>query len=246
MFRGPSRGRVLFLGSILVPVLGCSSTREDSLPFAKPESPAIEAPVTYAGMLPCADCPGIDTTLTLLADNSFRLREAYRDRFTIEHDIGRWAIEENGSLALRGESEPRRFRIVGQSSLELLDLSGKPMGSPEGHTLSRASQVDWIRDMMPMRGTYTYRADAGRFTECRSGAVHPVAPMGANAQLETAYSEARRDLGVPLLVDFMGHFELLPAMDGDKQVEHVVVDVFQRVERDATCDDPAPLKPRKK
>ncbi len=96
-----------------------------------------------------------------------------------------------------------------------------------------------------MHGTYATMADAGRFTECRSGAVLPIAPTGANAQLETAYAGARREPGVPLLVDFMGHFEELPAMEGDRPIEHVVVDVFQRVERDATCDDPSPLYPRK-
>ncbi len=112
-------------------VLGCSSSREDSLSFAKSDPPAIKAPVTYAGVLPCADCPGIDTTLTLLEDGTFRLREAYRDRPAIEHDLGRWTIEENGHLALRGEVG-RSFRIGGDS-LELLDRSGAPIASRAPH-----------------------------------------------------------------------------------------------------------------
>ncbi|HEU5179317.1 MAG TPA: copper resistance protein NlpE N-terminal domain-containing protein [Candidatus Polarisedimenticolia bacterium] len=246
MPRAASPSPLLLLGFIAL-VLGCSSSREDTQFFAKSgssDSPAIEAPVTYAGVLPCAGCPGIDTTLTLLEDGTFRLREAYRDRPAIDHDLGRWTIEESGHLALRGETG-RSFRIVGGYFLELLDKSGAPIASQAPHLLSRAAQVDRIRDMMPMRGTYSTMADAGRFTECRSGAALPVAPTGAHAQLETAYAGARRDPGVPLLVDFMGHFEELPAMEGERQIEHVVVDVFQRVERDATCDEPSPLYPRK-
>ena len=248
MIAGSRPGSVFLLGSILV-ALGCSASREDSFSFTKSgvtkSGPgAIEAPVTYAGTLPCADCPGIDTTVTLLEDGTFRLRQAHRDRPTIQHDLGRWTIEENGHLSLHGE-EGRLFRIAGGTVLEMLDRSGAPIASQAPHVLSRVAQVDRIRDVMPMRGTYAYMADAGRFTECRTGTVLPVAQLGANAQLETAYAEARRDPGVPLLVDFMGHFEELPAMEGDRQIEHVVVDVFQRVERDATCDDPSPLYPRK-
>jgi copper homeostasis protein (lipoprotein) len=235
----------LLLGSLLAFSVACPASREDPLSSTKPQTPAIEAPVTYTGVLPCADCPGIDTTLTLLPDHTYRLRAAYRDRPAILHDLGRWIIEETGSLALRGGYESRLFRIVGRDSLEQLDRSGAPIPSQAPHSLGRAAQIDRIRDVMPMRGTYAYMADAGRFTDCRSGAVFPVAQVEANAQLEAAYAEARRDPGVPLLVDFMGHFEELPAMEGNRRIEHVVVDVFQQVERDATCNDPWPSNPGK-
>jgi NlpE N-terminal domain len=36
----------------------------------------VEAPATYAGTLPCANCPGIEWTLTLLDDGSSRARRA--------------------------------------------------------------------------------------------------------------------------------------------------------------------------
>lgn len=35
---------------------------------------------TYAGTLPCADCPGIETHLTLQDDGSYRLTTRYIDR----------------------------------------------------------------------------------------------------------------------------------------------------------------------
>lgn len=34
----------------------------------------------YAGLLPCADCPGIETTLTINPDNSFEISQVYIDR----------------------------------------------------------------------------------------------------------------------------------------------------------------------
>ena len=32
-------------------------------------------PATYSGKLPCADCPGIQLTVTLLPDSTYRLRQ---------------------------------------------------------------------------------------------------------------------------------------------------------------------------
>jgi len=52
------------------------------------------APATHAGTLPCADCPGIEWTLTVLDDGTYRLRRVYLDakdgRDLAFIDIGRW------------------------------------------------------------------------------------------------------------------------------------------------------------
>ncbi|WP_010663634.1 META domain-containing protein [Marinilabilia salmonicolor] len=37
----------------------------------------------YAGLLPCADCPGIETTLTINPDNSFEISQVYIDRDSV-------------------------------------------------------------------------------------------------------------------------------------------------------------------
>ena len=52
---------------------------------------------TYKGVLPAADCPGIETTLTLNADNTFALHQVYIDQkdgtfdekgtYTVEEDL---------------------------------------------------------------------------------------------------------------------------------------------------------------
>ncbi|HET7564897.1 MAG TPA: copper resistance protein NlpE, partial [Gemmatimonadaceae bacterium] len=66
------------------------------------EARGIVAPATYTGELPCADCPGIQLTATLLPDSTFRLRRVYQGRPTVVHDLGRWSVEENGTqLVLR-------------------------------------------------------------------------------------------------------------------------------------------------
>ena len=198
------------------------------------------APATYTGEVPCADCPGIRLTVTLFADSTFRLRQVYEDRKVVFYTLGRWSLEENGTRLLLsgGAKREQRFQIAGADSLHLLDSLGRPIQSLFSYSLVRAAAVDPVRDTMRLRGTYIYMADAGRFTECLSGSAFPVAQVGANAALERAYGGARTAPGAPLLVVFRGHFEERPAMEGDRLLQHLVVDSLERVGPGASCDQP--------
>jgi len=197
------------------------------------------APATYTGRVPCADCPGIRLTVTLLPDSTFRLRQVYEDRKAVFYTLGRWSVEENRTLLLSGGAKrEQRFQIVGADSLRMLDGVGRPIQSLFNYSLVRAGGVDPVSDTMRLRGTYTYMADAGRFTECLSGSAFPVAQAGANAALERAYGGARTGPGAPLLVVFRGHFEERPAMEGDRLLQHVVVDSVERVGPGASCEEP--------
>jgi copper homeostasis protein (lipoprotein) len=209
---------------------GCTSSPKRSaspVPVGR-----IAAPVTYTGRLPwpCADCPGIHPTLTLFPDSTFRLRQVYRERSTVFHHLGLWSVEEKDKrLVLRsGRGAPQLFQIVGTDSLRLVDTLGQPIGTELNYWLVRSPQVDPVRDTMTLRGTYTYMADAGRFTECGSGLSFPVAQVGANADLERAYLGARAQPGGPVLVSFHGHFEERRPLEGAR-LEHVVVNRFDRV-----------------
>jgi copper homeostasis protein (lipoprotein) len=228
---------------------GCASGMQESEPVrirlesskkAKPAARTFGPPATYSGRLPCADCPGIQLTLTLLSDSTFRLRQAYQERPTVLHQLGRWSVDSTRTqLTLQGRpASSYRFRIVGADSLRLLDSQGNPVQSPLNYTLARAAKVDPIRDTMALRGTYVYLADAGRFTECGSGSSYPVAQAGDNANLERAYGESRSEPGAPVLATFRGHFELQPAAEGDKRLEYVVVDSVGQVQAGGACEEP--------
>jgi copper homeostasis protein (lipoprotein) len=199
-------------------------------------------PATFTGTLPCADCPGIALTLTLLADGTFRLREVYQERPAVFRDRGRWALADNGArLLLRGGTEgPRQFAVLGPDSLEMLDTQGRAVPSQAGSTLARAAELDWVRDTMRLLGTYTYMADAGRFTDCLTGKSYPVAQVGANAALEGAYGEAVGEPSGPLLILVTGHFEERESMEPGRREEHVVVDQVRRVGPETSCKRPMP------
>jgi copper homeostasis protein (lipoprotein) len=101
------------------------------------------APATYTGRLPCADCPGIRLTVTLLPDSTYRLRQVYEERPAVYHQVGRWSVDEKGTrlILVSGASPAQRFQIVGLDSLRLLDSEGNPIKSPANHGLGRLAQV---------------------------------------------------------------------------------------------------------
>src|SRR5262245_40061577 len=133
----------------VVLVSGCASGMQESEPVrirleskkqSKPAAHTFGPPATYIGRLRCADRPGIQLTLTLLSDSTFRLRQAYQERPTVVHQLGRWSVDQTRTqLTLDGGSAPTyRFQIVGADSLRLLDSQGNPVQSSLNYTLARA------------------------------------------------------------------------------------------------------------
>jgi len=80
---------------------------------------------TYEGVLPCADCPGIKTRLTLQIDGRFELSTQYLDRqVTPQTASGRFSWNAAGStitLDAAGAGQPFR---VGEGRLLQLNRDG--------------------------------------------------------------------------------------------------------------------------
>jgi len=84
---------------------------------------------TYEGVLPCADCPGIRTTLTLRSDDSFELSSVYLERQVpprTERGQFTWAAGGN-AITLDARAGGQQF-AVGEGSLTQLDMNGAPSG----------------------------------------------------------------------------------------------------------------------
>src|SRR5574341_322403 len=172
---------------------------------AAPQSAASIAwfilPATFSGVLPCADCSGIRYTLNLFPDRVFYLRETYLAKGEGEgdsfYDLGSWSFSEDGkTLTLKGGREaPLLFSAKSPEVLRKLDLDGHEIESALNYNLTRAGQFEFFKVNAFVRGMYSYMADAGIFTECRTGKKFPVAQEGDNAALEAAYLKARQQPG---------------------------------------------------
>ena len=100
---------------------------------------------TFAGTLPCADCPGIDTRLELAADGTYTITESYQERsapalkgdgtWTVEDDSRRLRLDPNSK-----SDNDRLFSILSQDEIRQLDLEGKPIDSTLPYNLRRSAQ----------------------------------------------------------------------------------------------------------
>ena len=80
-----------------------SLTLAASTPLHAAPTFPLPLPASYAGTLPCADCPGIDTRLNLLPDGQFQLRMTYQERPGSGFDqIGLWTTEKDKSKTFKG------------------------------------------------------------------------------------------------------------------------------------------------
>ena len=98
----------------------------------------------FSGTLPCADCPGIDTTISLKPDGSYAVHEVYQGKAGGFDGDGTWTAEENGKrirLDPNSKSEQDRlFTVKSNDELETLDMEGKPIDTAAPHSLKRATK----------------------------------------------------------------------------------------------------------
>lgn len=98
---------------------------------------------TYAGILPCADCSGIDTEITLNPDNTFTLIEFYLSK---ESDLylteGAWKLSpDKGYITLVSSDEKQNplniyYTLKGRDLLKL-DINARPIESNLNYYLRR-------------------------------------------------------------------------------------------------------------
>ncbi|MCI4567274.1 copper resistance protein NlpE [Lysobacter sp. CFH 32150] len=98
----------------------------------------------FVGMLPCADCPGIDTRVTLNADGTFTLLETYQDRKVKTTPVdGTWSVEaDDKHIRLDPNSkaeDDRLYEILSNDEIRLLDQEGKHIESDLPYNLKRGT-----------------------------------------------------------------------------------------------------------
>jgi len=242
-------GRLLFTTDQVYPVLTRAQGQEVELLLRRtgggpPASRApLQLPATFAGNLPCADCPGQRLVLTLFPDQSYRLRRTYlgvnKGADEDFHELGRWhQSEDDGDrVVLHGGSKGgNRYRLVSPERLRLLDSEGHDIDSALNYDLERQAEIDLLPGPMQLRGLYAYMADAAIFNECRTGKRYPVSLEAAHIDMEQAYLGLAKDNpGAPLLATLEGRFEQRLTEPGVGPREHLIVERFDRFWPGETC-----------
>ena len=106
---------------------------------------ALDWPGTYTGTLPCADCEGIRTTVTLNDDGNFERELIYLGQTAAPiRETGRFSWNEAGSIVtLDLSGDASQMYQVGENQLFHLDRAGKRVeGDLAGHYILRQAVHD--------------------------------------------------------------------------------------------------------
>ncbi len=105
------------------------------------KSPLQDLPATFAGTMPCADCPGIRYRLELKQDHSFTSSMTYEDRNASFEDVGTWELANDGGVLVLhgGHNSTSKFKLVDSDTLRQLDGDGNEIQSKLNYDLKRST-----------------------------------------------------------------------------------------------------------
>lgn len=199
----------------------------------------LELPATFAGTLPCADCPGVRHRLNLWPDGVFHLQRTWLARGGSASDIGRWRKDpaRDAILLHRARGMPLQFSVEGPRTLRRLDAQGGFIESELPYELTSDGSLTPLELDLSLRGMFTYLADAPRLEECLTGRSYPVAMEGDYIALERAYLATEKPApGAPILAAFDGRLTERPAMEGSRNIPTVVVERHVGLFPDQSCE----------
>lgn len=219
--------------SALFVLMGCHNRAE--MEVLEPTQAEAFKPMqqSWRGVLPCADCEGIETSLFLEKDGTWVMNQHYQGAKAPSTfaSYGTWARTADKLVLTDTAGEKRYFRAKGEG-LEMLDMQGNPIVSQFNYTLAPITAA-LPATPMAMRGMYFYMADAAIFTDCATGKKVSVAN---NAQLERDYAAARGNDTKPVLLTVDGHFMLQANPDSGEKIKTLVPDRDARFEAGKNCD----------
>lgn len=219
--------------SALFVLMGCNNRAE--MEVLEPTQAEALKPMqqSWRGVLPCADCEGIETSLFLEKDGTWVMNQHYQGAKAPSTfaSYGTWARTADKLVLTDTAGEKRYFRAKGEG-LEILDMQGNPIVSQFNYTLAPVTAA-LPATPMAMRGMYFYMADAAIFTDCATGKKVSVAN---NAQLERDYAAARGNDTKPVLLTVDGHFTLQANPDSGEKIKTLVPDRDARFEAGKNCD----------
>jgi uncharacterized lipoprotein NlpE involved in copper resistance len=89
---------------------------------------------TYEGTIPCADCPGIKTVLTLNEDRTFTLTSTYIDRENgTFQNSGNFRFIDGRIIELDLGTEGKQYFWVIEGALQMLDREQRVIDGPNAH-----------------------------------------------------------------------------------------------------------------
>ncbi|GHG71906.1 hypothetical protein GCM10010919_23760 [Alishewanella longhuensis] len=192
----------------------------------------IDSDMTFEGVLPCADCPGINYHINLYRDGRFEARQEYLERGQVQLITGSWLLDKRTLHLVNQQSTLPVFHFRSNRQLVMTDLSGKPILSSDAYQLNRQDSVRKIDQRQPMLGMYQLRNNQATFIQCQSGESLPVANTQNHLPMMRLYQQDPRFNNKAVITTLVGR----KAAD-QNGIDTLYVDKFEQFWPNATCPD---------
>lgn len=105
----------------------------EAAPAASPAASQAAYSGAYKGVLPCASCPGIDTTLVINDDGSYELTTLFLEEKDAKPETvrGKYSLSEDKTLLRLDEAGNGYVYFIGDGLLEMRDADGTTGGRTE-------------------------------------------------------------------------------------------------------------------
>ena len=155
IFRRQILGAMVVTTLCVVPIGSSLAASEANEPAAQQKPPAVSQGkliAAYRGVLPCADCPGIDTTVKLFGADAqathgvYMTKNTYQERNSSYTETGNWTLEKGTPddasasvyvLKNKTGNGVTNFLRVGDGAIKQLDNNRKPFTGTVNFTLKR-------------------------------------------------------------------------------------------------------------
>lgn len=141
--------KILILATIIfLIIIGCSSAPEF---VPDPKSVTFLTNGIWLGMLPCADCEGIDYQINLKNDYTFKQKSVYKGKSEeIFIDEGRWGFVSDSVIAVSGNEDYKMF-LIQQDHLVMLDQDGNKIESSFEERYHLSKDDGTVKEIMPVK-----------------------------------------------------------------------------------------------
>ena len=141
--------KIFILSTIIfLIVVGCSAAPEF---IPDPKNVTFLTDGVWLGMLPCADCEGIDYQINLKSDYTFKQKSVYKGKSDeIFSDEGRWGFVSDSVIAVSGNDDYKMF-LIQQNHLVMLDQDGNKIESSFEEKYHLNKDDGTVKETMPVK-----------------------------------------------------------------------------------------------
>ena len=141
--------KILMLSTIIfLIIIGCSSAPEF---VPDPKNVTFLTNGIWLGMLPCADCEGIDYQINLKNDYTFKQKSVYKGKSEeIIIDEGRWGFVSDSVIAVSGNEDYKMF-LIQKNHLVMLDQDGNKIESSFEERYHLSKDDGTVKEILPVK-----------------------------------------------------------------------------------------------